>query len=349
MGLSRDEIISLLAITDQDELMNLYQRAYDVKLRYVGNKVYFRGLIELSNICDKNCFYCGIRKDNSKTQRYEMSFEEAINEGLWAYENRYGSVVIQGGERSDRTFTSKITKIISSLKEKTNDRIGITLSLGEQERGIYEEWYNAGAHRYLLRVETSNRELYKKCHPPTQTFDRRLEALQLLKEIGFQVGTGVMIGLPGQTIDDLADDIIFFKDFDVDMIGMGPFIPHSDTPLGNVKNLNYLDDNFTLGLKMIAVTRLHLKDVNIASTTALQTLNQEGRELGLKAGANVIMPNITETRYRKSYSLYNNKPHLDENAESTRQSLEKRINDMGEIIGYDDWGDSPHYFKKINR
>ncbi|MFA5498479.1 MAG: [FeFe] hydrogenase H-cluster radical SAM maturase HydE [Candidatus Cloacimonas sp.] len=346
--MSLQNIVSMLGIEDPVELDKLFEEAYETKLKYVGNKVYLRGLIEFSNICDKNCYYCGIRRDSSSVNRYEMSKQEAVEEGLWAFKNRYGSVVIQAGERTDRTFISTITEIIKELREKSDGWLGITLSLGEQERETYEEWFATGAHRYLLRVETTNKELYKKCHPQSQSFEKRVEALNILKETGYQVGTGVMIGLPGQTLEDLANDILFFKEFDIDMIGMGPYIVHSDTPFSKIRNLNKPEDNLVLGLKMIAATRLTLKDVNIASTTALQTLAPDGREMGLKAGANVIMPNVTETKYREFYSLYNDKPNTDENAETARVSLEKSIETIGETIGYEEWGDSPHFFKRTN-
>jgi len=206
-------------------------------------------------------------------------------------------------------------------------------------------WYDAGAHRYLLRIETSDPDLYSTLHPSDHDFEKRKACLYALKRIGYYVGTGIMIGLPGQTVENCADDILFFRDLDVDMIGMGPYIPHSDTPLGASCDMSGFDGSEQLekALMMIAVTRIVLKDVNIASTTALQALNDLGREMGLKAGANIIMPNITDTRYRRGYQLYENKPCLDENASMCRGCLESRIQSIGETIGYREWGDSPHF------
>ena len=323
------------------------ERAYEIKLQYVGNKVFFRGIIELSNICCKDCLYCGLRKSSRTQTRYMMPQSEIVECALWAFENQYGSIVLQSGERNDEEFIFFIEETLCEIKEKTSEKLGITISLGEQTENTYRKWFAAGAHRYLLRIETSSRELYKTLHPNDafHDFDTRLNCIKSLQNVGYQTGTGVMIGLPGQTLLDLADDILFFKSMDVDMIGMGPYIVCNDTPLAirmpdfeKIKN-----EQFRLGLKMIAVTRIVLKDVNIASTTALQALNPEGREMGLKAGGNVIMPNITPVKYRRDYQLYEDKPCLDENASLCRGCLEKRIASIGEKIGYGEWGDPKHF------
>ena len=196
-----------------------------------------------------------------------------------------------------------------------------------------------------MRIETSNPELYGKLHPESHSYFRRLDCLKVLKKIGYQTGTGVMIGLPDQTIENLADDIIFFKEMDIDMVGMGPYIYHKDTPLADIfkNSAENRDHNFDLALKMIAITRLFLPDINIASTTALQALNPVGREMGLKAGANIIMPVITQKKYRGDYQLYDGKPCIDDDAEDCKSCLEGRVRLIGESIGYDEWGDSPHY------
>lgn len=223
------------------------------------------------------------------------------------------------------------------------------MSLGEHSPETYRKWFELGSHRYLLRIETTNRELFKKLHPDDD-FDERIACMESLREIGYQVGTGIMIGIPGQTAEDLAKDILFFKENDIDMIGMGPFIPHSDTPMAD--SIEDFEKNkerqLEMGLKMIAITRIVLKDVNIASTTALQALHPVGREMGLKAGANIIMPNVTETKFRSGYQLYDNKPGIDENSESSRNALDSSISEIGEEIGYNQWGDSPHFRKKKN-
>ncbi len=340
---NREELIAMLSLADPAELESLYRQAYEVKKRYVGTKVFFRGLIELSNICSKNCYYCGIRSGNTKVKRYQISKGEVLMEARWCWEQRYGSLVIQAGEREDKAWTDFITEIVTEIKAFSQGQLGVTLSLGEQTEDIYRQWFEAGAHRYLLRIEESSSILYKELHPADHSFARRLECLRTLKNVGYQTGTGVMIGLPGQTAEHLADDILFFYDEDLDMIGMGPFIPHHETPLAHL--LPSCDPRQALeaGLKMIAVTRIALKDVNIASTTALQALMPSGRELGLLAGANIIMPNITDTSFRRGYQLYEGKPGLDENALSSREALERSILSIGETIGYEEWGDSRHF------
>lgn len=346
--LNRDDLIRLLELRDPAEVQQLLDAAYAVKLRHVGNTVYFRGLIELSNICTKDCFYCGIRRGNRNVRRFTMTMDEVLAAARWAGEAGYGSVVLQAGERRDEAYTAFITEVIREIKKLDEGRLGLTLSLGEQSAETYRRWYEAGAHRYLLRIETSNPQLYSRLHPADHSWQERLQCLLDLREAGYQVGTGVMIGLPGQTSADLADDILFFARHDIDMIGMGPYLVHQDTPLAAC--LPDFDarkgEQLELGLKMIAVTRLYLKDVNMASTTALQALTPSGREMGLKAGANIIMPNITDVQYRSYYQLYDNKPCLDENAAQCQDCLKRRIEAIGETIGYRQWGDSPHFHRK---
>jgi len=343
--LGRDDLVALLDISDPDEESALFRRAYEVKRQHVGTKVYFRGLIELSNLCVKNCFYCGIRRDNRAVKRYTLTEEEVLDAVRFAHAARYGSVVIQSGERQDEEFVSFIERLVKRVKEVSHNELGITLSLGEQSESTYRRWFDAGAHRYLLRIETSNATLYKTLHPVDHDYEARLEALRTLYRIGYQVGTGVMIGLPGQTTEDLADDIAFFKKMDVAMIGMGPFIPHHETPLaGSIPDWKEQKElQLRRALRMIAAVRIHLKDVNIASTTALQAIDHVGREMGLLAGANIIMPNLTDTEYRTGYQLYDDKPCMDENATMCTACLERRITSIGETVGYGEWGDSPHF------
>jgi biotin synthase len=346
--LSREDLIFLLGLSDEKQKEAFFKKAYDIKLKNVGSKVFFRGIVEFSNICEKDCFYCGLRKSNKNNQRYMMSKDEIIDCAMWAFENEYGSIVLQSGERSDRQFVDFVEDLLKTIKDRSGSKLGITICLGEQSEETYRRWFEAGAHRYLLRIETSNPELYKTLHPEDHDFFKRRECLEVLKKIGYQTGTGVMMGLPGQTLEDLADDILFFKKMDIDMLGMGPYIVHNETPLAekmpNFEDMK--DEQFALGLKMIAATRVFLQDVNIAATTALQALHPQGREMGLKAGANVIMPNLTDTKYRASYQLYEDKPCIDENSSMCRGCLERRITGIGEMIGYNEWGDSPHFFKK---
>jgi len=346
--MTKKEMIDTLASDDPQMIEEVFRRAYQVKLENVGRKVYYRGIIEFSNICTKDCFYCGIRRSNQAMDRFSMSEEEIVQTALFADQAGYGSLVLQSGERSDATFVDLVERLVRAIKEKTDNRLGITLSLGEQTEETFKRWFAAGAHRYLLRIETSNPGLYQKLHPSDHSYQTRLNCLTFLRNIGYQVGTGVMIGLPHQTLADLAGDILFFEKHDIDMIGMGPYIVHQNTPLAQDAEYDP-QKNLMLGLKMIALTRLHLKDVNIAATTALQALDAQGRELGLQAGANIIMPNITPTQYRDRYQLYDNKPCLDENAAQCRCCLAGRIGSIGEEVGYNEWGDSPHFFKKAAR
>lgn len=344
------ELLELLSIEDGSVLDALYKRAYEVKLAEIGRKVSLRGLIEMSNICRKNCYYCGIRRDNGLVPRYMLAAGEIIECALWAHKRQYGSIVIQSGEVVSEEFSAFIENVLREIKELTNDGLGVTLSLGEQPCDYLKRWREAGADRYLLRIETSNPELYRKLHPVDHSFSERVECLKAIKELGFQLGTGVMIGLPGQTLDDLVSDLRFMEKIGVDMIGMGPYIPHDDTPLGKDSALSgdFSARQLTLSLKMIACARILLKDVNIAATTALQALDEKGREKGLLAGANVLMPNITSTAYRKSYQLYKNKPCLEENSDQCRLCLSSRVKSIGEEILWGERGDSPHYKKNLN-
>lgn len=346
---TRDELVILLNAEGSDR-QALFQQAQKVKLANIGNKVYFRGLVEFSNICAKDCLYCGIRKSNENVVRYEATDDEILEACRFAWENRFGSVVLQSGELSSPTFVNRINVLLRKIKQLSNNELGITLSCGEQSLETYRRWFESGAHRYLLRIESSNPELYRKIHPDNDfhSFDRRLQSLNDLRTAGYQVGTGVMIGLPFQTTEDLANDLLFLKQFDVDMVGMGPYIEHEDTPLYTFRHqLKTKQERFDLALKMIATLRLLMPDINIAAATALQAIDPAGREKALTIGANIIMPNLTSTKYRKEYQLYEDKPCLDEDAELCRNCLEARIEISGCEIGYGEWGDSKH-FKKSN-
>lgn len=345
---NREDIITLLNATGVDR-QELFEYASQVKEKFIGNNVYFRGLIEFSNICEKNCYYCGIRSGNRNIKRYNLSDEEIVKAAEFAFNNKYGSVVLQGGEIEGSLFTDRIEKLIREIKAISNNTLGITLSIGEQSLDTYKRWFQAGAHRYLLRIESSSKELYYKIHPDDKkhSFERRLQALADLKTAGYQVGTGVMIGLPFQTIENLADDLLFMKEIDIDMCGMGPYIEHPDTPLWEFRDMLLpIEDRFQLALKMIAVLRIMMKDINIASATALQAIDPIGREKALMIGANIIMPNITPGKYRDSYKLYENKPCTSEEAADCNSCLEARIHLTGNKIGYDNWGDSTHFKKR---
>jgi biotin synthase len=344
---TRDELVILLNAKG-DERQQLFQHAQAVKLQTIGNKVYFRGLVEFSNICAKDCLYCGIRKSNQKVVRYEANDDEILEACRFAWINRFGSVVLQSGESSSPAFVKKVNLLLRKIKKISNNELGITLSCGEQSLETYRQWRESGAHRYLLRIESSNPDLYRKIHPENDfhSYDRRLQTLKDLKTTGYQVGTGVMIGLPFQTAEDLADDLIFLKQIDVDMVGMGPYIEHEDTPLYEFRSLiKTKQERFDLALRMVAALRLLMPDINIAAATALQAIDPAGREKALTIGANILMPNLTPCKYRKEYQLYQDKPCLDEDAELCRNCLEARIELAGCEIGYGEWGDSKHYEK----
>ncbi len=348
---SKNDLVYLLA-ANKEETEKLFAKAAEIKTKYVGNIVYFRGLIEFSNVCRKDCLYCGIRCGNKKVSRYTLTDDEILEAVEYSWKNNFGSIVLQSGERNDSRFVERVELLLKKIHAHTNYEMGITLSLGEQSEETYRRWLAAGAHRYLLRIESTNRELYQKIHPADNhhEFDTRKEGILLLQKTGFQVGTGVMIGLPFQTLEDLAGDLLFMKEMDIDMCGMGPYIEHVDTPMYQyVDMLMPLKQRFELALKMIATLRILMKDVNIASSTALQAIDPYGRELGLKVGANIIMPNTTPVTYHQAYSLYNNKPTVNEETDEYIADLEQHIHAAGDVIGYGVHGDSVHFGNRINK
>ena len=344
--LSKADIIRLLSITGKSEQEELLSKAYLVKEKTIGRNVYLRGLIEFSNLCRKNCLYCGIRSGNTKVTRYSLTDNEILKITEFAMDNQFTGIVLQSGEQNNSDFTKRITELITRIKKITNPDFRITLSLGEQSLDTYKEWFDAGAQRYLLRIETSSEELYKRIHPDNELhlFKTRLHCIEDIQKSGYQTGTGVMIGLPFQTTENLADDLLFIKRMDIDMVGMGPYLEHADTPLFQYKNyLLPLIERFNLSLRMIAVLRILMPYINIASTTALQSIVPMGREQGLKAGANVLMPNLTPGKYRGYYLLYDNKPCIDVDADECLDCLSNRIEMVGEEIRYNEYGDSKHF------
>ncbi len=345
---SHADLVALLCLEGEAKV-KLFGHAAEIKKQYVGNKVYFRGLVELSNICSKNCLYCGIRSGNKKPQRYMVTEDEVLEAARFALDNGYGSMVLQSGERCDDRFIATVSGLLQKIKLLSEDKLGITLSMGEQSESTYREWFANGAHRYLLRIETSDRDLYYRIHPKDSThdFDNRINSLKLLRRIGYNVGSGVMIGLPFQTLEHLAGDLLFLKALDVDMVGMGPYIEHEDTPLFAFREQLWpRKKRFDVSLKMVALLRIMMKDINIAATTAMQAIDKQGREKALKVGANIIMPNLTPVKYREDYLLYEDKPCLDEDADECRNCLEARIHMAGDKIGFGEWGDSQHFAKR---
>jgi biotin synthase len=354
--LDRGDLIMLLSCNEPEEIEILRAAAERLCIEQCGTSVHYRGLIEFSNVCTCDCLYCGIRKGNHAVRRYTLSREEILAGADWCAAQGYGSLVLQSGERSDPAFVDFVEELVREIKVRTRSErlangLGITLCVGQQSRETYQRFFDAGAHRYLLRVETTNPTLFAAVHPPEQTLPSRIDCLRMLQDIGYQTGTGVMIGLPGQTIENLADDIIFFRDMNIDMIGMGPYIAHAQTPLAesHSQNEKERESAFALALKMIAATRLALKDVNIAATTALQALKENGREQGLRHGANILMPQLTPTDVRGDYLLYEGKPCLDENATMCRACLETRLHSVGRELARDSWGDAKHFFARRKR
>ena len=348
--LTTDELEFLLSLDDPAMCETLYAAADELKACEVGRGVYLRGLIETSNICVRNCLYCGIRRDNARVRRYELALDEIVAGAKLAAKFGYGAAVLQGGERSDARFVDFVTEAVRRIAALP-DAPALTLSFGEQTLETYRKWREAGAARYLLRIETTDPRLYAALHPEG-TLEERKGALVRLREAGFQVGTGVMIGLPGQDAAMLARDIEFFRAVDADMIGMGPWIPHHETPLGIAHPGTRADSlrRLELGLRMIAATRLQLKDVNIAATTALQSISPaDGRERGIRAGANVIMPNVGELEHRADYTLYDGKAGMDENAEAARRKLDESLAGIGEHVRYGVSGTPLHYLKRTGR
>mmetsp|Transcript_13933 Transcript_13933/g.44676 ORF Transcript_13933/g.44676 Transcript_13933/m.44676 type:complete len:465 (+) Transcript_13933:1-1395(+) len=370
VDLSQEEILALLETEEEPVMDALFHHADSVTSRFFGAKIHFRGLLEFSNVCQKDCGYCGIRKSLDTVHRYTMMKREIIDEALWAFDTGYGSIMLQSGELPVEQRLRSMEHVIREIKRLSKEReaektgkpveecrgLGIALSLGELDREWYQRLFDAGAHRYLLRIETSSPELYAELHPADHSWHRRVECLHNLRDIGFQVGTGVMVGLPGQTKRDLAGDVRFFKELRADMVGMGPYVLQEDTPVGQrwmelhpehkdpegKKRLQ--EEAFELTTRMLALTRVVCGNVNIAATTALQAINPGGREIALNRGANLMMPIITPLKYRADYQLYENKPCIDEASTECRGCLTMRINLAGKQIAWNEWGDPPHYF-----
>ncbi len=300
----------------------LFDKADEVRRQYYGTDVYIRGLIEISSFCKNDCLYCGIRRSNGNAERYRLSKEVISACCEQGYGLGFRTFVLQGGEDSFHT-TEWVADCVSALKEKYPD-CAVTLSLGERPRKDYEIWYQAGADRYLLRHETASRSHYEKLHPPEQTFAHRMECLWELKQIGYQTGAGFMVGSPFQRTEDLIADMRFLRNFQPHMVGIGPFIPHHDTPFA-AEPQGSLERTLT----MVALTRLILPKTLLPATTALGTIHPQGRELGLKAGANVIMPNLSPAAVRGQYSLYDNKLCTGEEAAEGMESLKRRVLEAG--------------------
>ncbi len=336
MQMNKKEILALLSKKESQELFN---RAYHTKLTNLGAVTFLRALLEYSNFCTRNCFYCGIRAKNEKIERFEISLPQMKMNIEKINKQGYASFVIQSGERTDQQFVKNINNIIKFAK-KTNKNFKVVLSTGEQTKETYQRWFDSGADRYLLRIETSNPSLYKEIHPPEMSYSNRLECLHFLKDIGYQTGTGILVGFPGQTLESIAQDILFFQKLDVDMLGLGPYIPCQNTPMWHKSSSISLRQNLELTLKVIAICRILLPDINIVASTALQTIENEGYLKGIKAGANVLMPNLTPESYKNNYSLYENKALVDDSEMLNYATI------LNETINPGLAGDPKHFINK---
>ncbi|MDR3710820.1 MAG: [FeFe] hydrogenase H-cluster radical SAM maturase HydE [Capsulimonadaceae bacterium] len=345
--MERAEIEQWLRETDDKRLKTLWDIADKVRNDHVGSAVYLRGLVEFSNNCARQCAYCGLHAGNRKVNRYRMTEDEIVACAHKAVEFGYGTVVLQSGE--DRAYKrDDLSSIIRRIKTETP--LAVTLSLGEREDAELLAWREAGADRYLLRFETSNPDLYAIIHPnlagkPSD----RLAMLRRMRDMGYEIGSGIMVGIPGQTYADIARDIETFRELDLDMIGIGPYLSHPDTMLGQRREEltapggEQAPSGELMTYKAVALTRIALPEANIPSTTALATVNRaKGRELGLRRGANIMMPNITPVKYRKDYQIYPGKACIMEDAAACHGCMLMRIEALGRTVG-SGRGDSPHY------
>ena len=321
--LSRDEIIALLLAGEAET--ELFLAADRVRKQYVGDGVLLRGLIEFSSYCRQNCCYCGLRRDNKEAQRFRLNESEIFCLAKRAEGYGYRTVVLQSGE--DAFFTAE--RLAAVIREIKKLDLAVTLSIGERSFDEYKLLKDAGADRFLLRIETTDETVYMQ-HDPGMSLAERRRCLQDLKSLGYEVGTGSLIGLPGQTITSLADDILFFQDIDADMVGIGPFIPNAATPLGSAPA-----GDINLVLRMVSLIRLLLPQANIPATTAMETLLPTARLLALQCGANVIMPNVTEGEARKKYALYPGKAGVLDKPEDCAEKLATDLQSIGRFIRQD--------------
>ncbi|HYF83750.1 MAG TPA: [FeFe] hydrogenase H-cluster radical SAM maturase HydE [Clostridia bacterium] len=321
-SLTKEEFVQLLSHTSPALSEYLFEKSRKMANKYFGNRIYTRGLIEFTNYCKNNCFYCGIRAENRKVERYRLSKDEILNCCREGYALGFRTFVLQGGEDSFYS-DSEMVDIISEIKGNYPD-CALTLSIGEKSAESYKAFYDAGADRYLLRHETADAGHYGMLHPKILNLQNRKQCLWTLKSIGYQVGTGFMVGSPFQTVENLAEDLMFIKELSPEMIGIGPFIPHHDTPFADKAQ-----GSFELTLFLIGILRLMIPNALIPATTALGTINPLGREKGILAGANVVMPNLSPVKVRKKYELYDNKICTGEEAAECRFCLQNRMQSIG--------------------
>ena len=422
LDLNTDQIEALLKATTLGQGNKhlddaLFTHAESVTRRFFGKDVYFRGIVEFSNVCEFDCYYCGVRKHQPRTWRYTMPINEVVDVAEWAFNHKMGTLMLQSGQLTTPERNAYIMEMVRKVRERTIEMdlaqrylaetnstnfsettkfpsssssslssspatatsqnnstptppfasapidvtqsdlgLCVALSSGELPLEQYQAFREAGADRYLLRIETSNPDLYSTLHPAHQKWDIRLKALEDAKTAGFMIGTGVMVGLPGQTLRDLASDINFFKDLQADMIGMGPYITETGTPAaemwaqqyGNVDKTEQMKAMVTLTTRMNALARITLGNVNIAATTALQAIDPVGREIALRRGANVLMPILTPTKYREHYTLYEGKPCINDTAEECQKCLNARLSMVGKKLKSGIWGDPPSFRERLH-
>lgn len=346
--LRAEALLAWLRTGDPEALEHLWARADELRRQGVGDEVHLRGLVEVSNRCARQCAYCGLRADNRSVSRYAMSDEEVLECAHRIRDYGWGTAVLQSGE--DPAFTSeRVEALVRRIKAETG--LAITLSLGERSEEELRAWKRAGADRYLLRFETSDRALFQRIHPPLPGREcDRLGLLKLLRDIGYEVGSGVMVGIPGQGFESLARDLELFAELELDMIGLGPFIPHPDTPLGTSTpppSPDQVPATVDMAFRVLALARVQRPEANLPATTALATLDRaQGRILGLQRGANVVMPNVTPLHHRLRYSIYPNKASSNETAEQTRLQIDAQLASIGRSVAAGP-GHSPAFRRRI--
>ncbi|HAU85909.1 MAG TPA: [FeFe] hydrogenase H-cluster radical SAM maturase HydE [Lachnospiraceae bacterium] len=320
--LSKDEYVALLGNCTEEQRLRLQEKAVELRKQYYGNKVFVRGLIEFTNYCKNNCYYCGIQASNGDAERYRLTMEEILECCDAGWKLGFRTFVLQGGE--DPFFADdKIVDIVKKIKKQYPES-AVTLSIGEKSKTSYLRYKQAGADRYLLRHETANEEHYRMLHPKTMSLANRKNCLYTLKELGYETGAGFMVGSPGQTDECLAEDLVFLRELKPHMVGIGPFIPHHDTRFANAQ-----PGSLEKTLLLLSILRIILPKANLPATTALGTVHPRGRELGIEAGANVVMPNLSPVKVRKKYELYNHKICTGEEAAECADCLRKRIASVG--------------------
>ncbi len=332
--LSKEEFITLLSSRSEADTAYLKERAQLTARKHFGNKIYTRGLIEFTNYCKNDCFYCGIRRSNQCVERYRLTNEEILECCKEGYELGFRTYVLQGGE--DGSYSDDDMVEIIKMMKTNFPECAITLSVGEKSYESYRKFYEAGADRYLLRHETANDVHYRKLHPANLTLQNRKRCLRDLKEIGYQVGAGFMVGSPFQTLENIAEDLLYLKELAPQMVGIGPFLPHHETPFADQEK-----GSLEQTLALISILRLMIPNVLLPATTALGTIHPNGREQGILAGANVVMPNLSPTSVRKKYELYDNKICTGDEAAECRSCLDRRMKKIGYELAVDRGDFSP--------